>query len=505
MATGSRRFGWAMVLGVAGAVALIGVGWRLPTYVSELTYAAEAGRAQAARAALAGNDNLSQAFKYVAKALRPSVVSIHSVIRIEPEQGQRRRDLDVPDDARRFFGDDFFDRFFDTPGPRGGFEQQGLGSGVVVSEDGYVVTNNHVVRGATELKVTFSDGRTLEAKTIGTDAKTDLAVLKVDATSLTPATFGDSETAEVGEWVLAIGTPFELQHTVTAGIISAKGRAGVGLTDYEDFLQTDAAINPGNSGGPLVNLRGEVIGINTAIASRTGGNLGVGFAIPSNMVKTVMDAIVRDGRVHRGQLGAMIQDMNEDLARSFNFDSTEGVLVGDVVKDGAADKAGIRNGDIITRFDGKPMTSANQLRNTVAATPPGKEVEIELYRDGAPTTVRARVGELSDQQELAAGRGGAEPSEALGMVVETLTPDLAQQLGYTDEIRGVVVTRVQPGSLASRLGLARGDVILSAGNSPLTTVAQFRAAVNEETLKNGVRLQIMRDGARRFLFLKTGR
>ncbi|NIP86722.1 MAG: trypsin-like serine protease, partial [Planctomycetales bacterium] len=329
----------------------------LPTIVARLSYAAEAGRAQAAQQQLGVANDLSTAFRYTAKALRPSVVSISSVKKVEPQAAQRRAaPPNVPEEFRGFFDDDLFERFFEQI-PRRGFVQRGLGSGVIISEDGYILTNNHVVRDADEVTVTLSENQDFAARTIGTDAETDLAVLKINASGLVAARLGDSDAIEVGDWVLAIGSPMGLDQTVTAGIISAKGRSNVGITQFENFIQTDAAINPGNSGGPLVNLRGEVVGINTAIASRTGGNLGIGFAIPSNMALQIKDAILRDGKVERGWLGAAIQDLTPELADSFGFGSLDGVLVGDVVANGPAAKAGLASGDIVVTLNNQPMKS----------------------------------------------------------------------------------------------------------------------------------------------------
>ena len=289
-----------------------------PNVVSQATYAIERGQAEASHSQLAAASDLSQAFRHVARLLRPSVVSVSSVKRVQVNQPQVRPfNSDVPDELRRFFGgDDFFDRFFfeAPPAPRG-FEQHGLGTGVIVRDDGYILTNNHVVQGADEVKVTLSDERQFTAEVVGTDKATDLAVLKIEADGLYAAQLGDSNELAVGEWVLAVGSPFGLEQTVTAGIVSAVGRANVGITDYEDFIQTDAAINPGNSGGPLVDLRGEVIGINTAIASRNGGYQGIGFAIPSSMARQVMESIIEDGQVSRGYLGALIQDLKSRPGR----------------------------------------------------------------------------------------------------------------------------------------------------------------------------------------------
>jgi serine protease Do len=411
---------------------------------------------------------------------------------------------ELPPELRRFFGEDeFFDRFFNFPWPPEQFEQQGLGSGVIVSEDGYIVTNYHVVAGADEVKVHLSDKRALTAKIVGTDRPTDLAVLKVEARDLHPARLGDSSKMQVGDWVLAIGSPFGLEQTVTAGIVSAVGRANVGITDYEDFLQTDAAINPGNSGGPLVNLRGEVIGINTAIASRSGGYQGVGFAIPSNIVKFVFDSIVNRGGVNRGYLGAMIQDLTPELAESFGYKSTEGVLIGDVVPDGPAAKAGLRSGDIVTSFQGKKVTNAAELRLAVAGTAPGTRVKLEVVRNGERQTVEVTVGKL-DERQLASGRGDSDSTDELGITVEDVTAELANRFGLSANESGVVVTHVEPGSLAARVGIRAGDLIVAVGNKTVRDLKDYRDAMKNVDLKRGVRLQVMREGTRRFVFIRTG-
>jgi serine protease Do len=478
-----------------------------PQIVSQATYAIERGQAEAAQQQLASANDLSQAFQHVARALRPSVVSVSSVKRVQVRQPQARRfDSQMPEEFRRFFGDDeFFDRFFfDIPSVPRGFEQHGLGTGVVVSSDGYILTNSHVVQAADEVTITTSDKRQLRAKIVGIDEATDVAVLKVEAGDLRPATLGDSSSLQVGEWALAIGSPFGLEQTVTAGIISAVGRANVGITDYEDFIQTDAAINPGNSGGPLVNLRGEVIGINTAIASRSGGYQGIGFAIPSNMARHVMDSIIEHGSVTRGYLGALIQDLSDDLAQSFNFDSKDGVLIGDVVDDGPAANAGLREGDIVTRFDGKEVTSSSQLRNAVAATNPETKVPIEYYRDGKAKTVTVTVGKLDARQASLAQRGSGESSnEELGMTVQDLTPELARQLNIDRETEGVVVTDVQPGGLAVRGGIRPGDFIVAIGGRSIQSAGDFRDALRDSDPETGIRMQVERDGARRFVFLRS--
>jgi serine protease Do len=449
----------------------------------------------------------SEAFRAVAKTLQPSVVSIDSVRHAKPvDLRGNRPEMDLPPEFERFFGDDLLKRFKDFEPPQGGREQRGLGSGVIVSSDGYIVTNNHVVRNADELSVNLADGRKLDAKVIGTDSATDLAVLKVEATGLPSAKLGNSDSMEVGDWVVALGTPFGLEQTVTAGIISAKGRSSVGITDYEDFLQTDAAINPGNSGGPLANMNGEVVGINTAIASRTGAYNGIGFAIPSKMVKQVMHSIMENGHVERGWLGAAIQDLNEDLAKSFGFDSTDGVLVGDVVKDSPAEKAGLKAGDIVLTFNGKAMHDANELRHAVAATAPHSEAKMVVFRDGARETLTVTVGLLKDGA-VASLRPGSRSGESdtaseLGMSVKTLTGELASQLGYDESQTGVVVTEVQPGSLAAGAGLHEKDVVVAIGGTEINNTADFNKAVKASDTAKGLRLRVKREGVSLFLFLR---
>jgi serine protease Do len=289
---------------------------------------------------------------------------------------------------------------------------------------------------------------------------------------------------------------------VTAGIISATGRANVGITDYEDFIQTDAAINPGNSGGPLVNLRGEVVGINTAIASRSGGYMGVGFAIPSEMAGHVMHSIIDKGFVTRGYLGAMIRDLSEDLAKSFKFESTNGVLINDVMADSPAAKAGLKSGDIVTKFNGQAVETANELRNAVAATAPDDEVSLEIFRDGERKTINVNVGQL-DEDKVAAAVGGRDSASDLGMTVEIITPQIASQLGLENRAKGVAVTKVDPTSMAARVGIARGDTVVTVGDEEISDVKQFREAMSEQSFEDGIRLQVMRDGIKRFVFVRS--
>jgi serine protease Do len=296
-----------------------------------------------------------------------------------------------------------------------------------------------------------------------------------------------------------MGNPFGLSQTVTAGIVSATGRANVGIAEYEDFIQTDAAINPGNSGGPLVSLDGRVVGINTAIATRSGGYQGVGFAIPVNMVKQVMDAIVEDGKVVRGWLGASIQNLTQDLADSFGFEGTDGVLIGDVVSDGPGDKGGLEAGDIVVRFAGKSVDDMNQLRNRVAATKPGKKVEVEVFRDGKRKKLDIEIGELESQAFFARGLAGPED---LGMQLQNITPDLAARLRLQADEQGVVVTQVEPASVAEKSGIRPGDIVIAVGSDRVTSLSEFREALAKHDLEKGVRLRLKTEGMQRFVFLK---
>jgi serine protease Do len=498
---------WFVLIGIVGGA--IGASLAIVRYESEAgrSYAADSQTAVAARRQLAETsargDALSADFRTVAEAIRPSVVSISTVQRVQPRIQDRSRP-DIPEEFRRFFDDDLFGPF-EFRVPQEGLEREGLGSGVIISSDGYVLTNNHVVRDADEVSVTLSDGRTVSAEVVGTDAKTDVAVLKIDSDSLVPAPLGDSDAAEVGDWVLAIGSPFGLDQTVTAGIISAKARQ-MGIADYEDFIQTDAAINPGNSGGPLVNMRGQIIGINTAIASRTGAYNGVGFAIPSNLATSIKDAIIQHGRVQRGRLGALIQDLNEDLANSFSFDSTDGVLVGDVLDDSPAQRAGLQAGDIVVEFNGQRVENANELRMAVAATPPGTSSQLVIFRDGRRRTLQVVTDELTDETSRVEQQAEPESSSFnLGVSVQSMTPDLAEQLGYNRNQQGAVVTAVESGSIAARAGLRVRDVIVGVDSTVVGSVRDFRAAIEQADMSRGIRLQVMTDGARRFVFLKEGR
>ena len=370
------------------------------------------------REALKYAHDLSLAFQQATKTIAPAVVNIVSTQRVEVPQRRRSR-LRTPRGFEDFFGgDDFFERFFGPQDRSRRFrEWRGQGSGLIVRPDGYIITNNHVVAEADEIQVKLANGREYEAEVVGTDEETDLAVIRIDATDLVPAVFGDSDAIQVGQWVLAVGNPFGYDHTVTAGIVSAKGRSGLGVAIYENFIQTDAAINPGNSGGPLVNLRGEVIGINTAITTRTGGSMGIGFAIPSNMARSVMDSILDSGQVVRGWLGVQMAELTHDGADSAGFKGTTGVVIDQVMPDSPAEKAGLEKDDIITEFDGKSIGNMNELRNAVAQTAPETTVELTLFRQGKQRTVRVTLGDLAK-----AGGHTWESFDQLGVTVYTLTP-----------------------------------------------------------------------------------
>ena len=503
MSVVKRRSFSALVLVCIGALVVAGL-YALPSTLTQLTYAVERGKAYAAQDQLKVATDLSTSFKQVAKALRPSVVSISSTKRLQPmASGRGGGSQQIPDELRKFFGGSPFGEFgFQMPSRPEGMVQHGLGSGVIVSADGYILTNNHVVDGADDLTVHLSDEREFKAKVVGTDKATDLAVIKINATKLVPARLGDSSAMEVGDWVLAIGSPFGLDQTVTAGIVSAVGRGNVGLADYENFIQTDAAINPGNSGGPLVDLKGEVVGINTAIASRSGGNMGIGFAIPSNMAQSVMTSLIENGRVNRGYLGAIIQDLTPEMSASFKFKGTDGVLIGDVDPTGPAGKAGLKPGDIVVQYNGKPVKTMRELRQSVAATKAGTKVNVEVFRNGHSQTLKVTISPRKD--EVASfGSSSAGATTQLGLTVKTLTPELGAELGYAEDVKGVVVTEVEPGGAASQIGLQPGDVVLSVNGTSTLTAPAFATAVKKVDPSTGVRLQVMRDGVKRFVLLRV--
>ncbi|MBI3951038.1 MAG: DegQ family serine endoprotease [Acidobacteria bacterium] len=396
-----------------------------------------------------------------------------------------------------FFDDPFFRRFFGNEFgrqfniPREQWEQS-LGSGVIVSPEGYILTNNHVVDGATDIKVFMADKRELKARIVGTDPKTDIAVLKVEERNLPTLTLGDSSTVQVGDVVLAIGNPFGIGQTVTMGIVSATGRGNLGIEDYEDFIQTDAAINPGNSGGALIDTRGQLIGINTAILSNGAqGNQGIGFAVPINMARQVMEQILKNGKVTRGWLGVLIQPVTPAVAKAFGLSEPRGALVGDVTADSPAARSGILKGDVILELNGQRINESRELQLRIAQTAPGTTARLKIFRNGREQEISVTLGELPTEQAHASqdSEGG---STLEGLSVDELTPQIARQLGLSPQTRGVVVVEVQPGGAAADAGLQRGDVIEEVNRKPVTSVSEFERAIGQAG-NDSVLLLINRD------------
>jgi serine protease Do/serine protease DegQ len=373
------------------------------------------------------------------------------------------------------FDDPFFRRFFGDPGQLPPQNRRSLGSGVIVDAgEGYILTNHHVVNGADEINVTLHDGSSLAAKILGSDPEVDLAIIEVDpdAQNLHGIQIGNSEELRVGDYVVAIGNPFGLGQTVTSGIVSALGRTGLGLEGYEDFIQTDASINPGNSGGALVDLRGNLVGVNTAIVGPSGGNVGIGFAIPMNMAREVMDQLIEFGEVKRGQLGIYIQDLSPDLARAMDLDIVEGVLVTQVIQGSPADRAGIGNGDVVLAVDGRPVKTGAELRNRIGLMRVGTKVELTVVQDGKEKTIRATI----EGRELQGASASAEVDDRLrGADFGPIQPSHP----LADEIQGIEVLRVEPGSLAARNGLQRGDVITEVNRRPVRDLEEMRAALGD--------------------------
>jgi serine protease Do len=449
----------------------------------------------------------SKAFAEVARKVSPSVV----LIQVEREtEAAQISPFGFPfDNGERWpFGDDLFKRFFgdrfpdiprfNAPEKQPGKQRfvAGQGSGFVFSSNNkllgnktYILTNNHVVEGNGKISVQFLDGREFDAKIKGTDPKSDIAVIEIEASGLPAVTLGDYSQLEVGEWVVAIGNPFGLSHTLTVGVVSAKGRTSLGINDYEDFIQTDAAINPGNSGGPLVNLDGEVVGMNTAIFSRSGGYMGIGFAIPINLVERIANQLIEKGEVVRGYLGIMIQPLTSDLAKSFDLKNDKGILIAQVTKSSPAEKAGLKAGDVIVSYQGRPVSDTGDFRNQVALAQPGSNVTFEIIRDGKQRSVTVKIDKLSDNK--LAAQESSQASDKLGLTVQTITDDLGRQFGVKPG-QGVIVTGVAPGSVATMAGISRGSVILEVNRKAVNTAAEFNEAVKSSA--NNKVLLLVRDG-----------
>ncbi len=486
-----------------GVVAAIAAGvvtmaaWRAPlasTYLWAATPAPTVASAPAAvPAAVAG-----ASYAPVVERVMPAVVTI----RVEKRATMVPTDQQIPDDLfRRFFGEQAPQQRRGQRIPRG--VERGLGSGVIVSQDGYILTNNHVVDSADTVKVDLPDTRSFTAKVVGTDPATDLAVVKIDAKSLPTLEIGDSDAVKVGDVVLAVGNPLGIGETVTSGIISAKGRQTPDGSDgYQDFLQTDAAINHGNSGGALVNAGGQLIGINSQILSPSDGNIGLGFAIPSNMAKHVMDQLISNGAVRRAKLGIRVQFITADLANSLGLSSSKGALVSGVDAGSPGEKAGLKQGDVITAYNGRPVADNNQLRNAVAATTPGTTVPVEVLRDGQKHTLQATVGELDAKRADASTPAAQRGEGKFGMSVQPLTPDLAEEAGVPRGTQGVLVADVDPSGLAAESQIQPGDVIEKVDGRAVKSGEDLKAALDRTDGKPSL-LLVHRKDATIFLTLRA--
>ena len=437
----------------------------------------------------------SKAFSEIASSLSPSVVNISTTKVMKRELAPLLEDP----------FSEFFSPFRDFKMPKK-WKEQSLGSGVIVSSDGYIITNNHVIEQADEIRVTLFDKRSFKAKVIGADNKTDVAVVKIDADNLFAVQWGDSDKLQVGEFVLAIGNPYGLSHTITMGIISAVGRANVGIADYEDFIQTDAAINPGNSGGPLVNTKGEVIGINTAIFSKSGGYQGIGFAVPSNMARLVMNQLIQKGKVTRGWLGVTIQEITPELSQKFGLKTAKGALVGDVAKGSPAEKSGLRRGDIILEFNGKKVDDVGNLRNMVAQSKVGAQIPLTIMRSGREYAINVITSELPKEVSEAAP-GNAPEENALeglsGLNVIELTREISRQLGLTRDEKGVVVVKVDPGSSVEDAGLRKGDVIQEIDRKKVARIEDYTKIAATVRSGDTVLMFINRGGKKFYVTIKA--
>ena len=464
-----------ILIALAMAVAMLGAGYGVSTAIKNSDASVSTG------AVISETPMVPANFSDLAEKVRPGVVNIQVVKKVK-NIGFRNFPGN-PFGGQNPFGD-FFSPF-SQGNPPGGFEQKGVGSGFIMSREGYILTNNHVVEEADQIKVKLSNGKEYEGKVIGRDPKTDLALVKIEgAPDLQSLSLGNSEDLKVGSWVVAVGSPFGLEQTVTAGIVSAKGRV-IGSGPYDNFIQTDASINPGNSGGPLVNLKGEVVGINTAIIAE---GQGIGFAIPINMAQEVASQLQNQGHVTRGWLGVNIQEVTPELAKSFGLMDNKGALVSQVVPNSPAEKAGIEQGDVILQFDGKDVSDSKELPRIVASTPVGKSVMVKIARDGKVTDRQVKLGEMEEKAEVA-----KTPSthRRLGIAVQNLTSEIAKGLGLKKET-GVVVTQVEPGSPASDAGIQTGDVIREVNRKPVKDVEDFVQKIEKVKDQDSVLLFVQR-------------
>jgi serine protease Do len=479
----SARFGW-----LAGAVGAGVLSFSILSLNDDSVAQPAAPRAPA---------TVGVSFADVIESVSPAVVNI-AVMKMD-SAAPTAFEFQGPRSPRgqQQFPFEFFERFFEgdprMPGPQR--RTEGQGSGFLIDAGGYIVTNNHVAGDAQEITVTLQDGRKFDAKLIGSDPKTDLALIKVEASGLPYVAFGDSDKARVGDWVVAIGNPFGLGGTATAGIVSARGR-DIGSGQYDDYLQLDAPINFGNSGGPVFNTAGEVVGVNTAIFSPNGGNVGIGFAIPANQAQEIIVDLREDGSVERGWLGVQIQDLDEELARSLRVDGSKGALVADVVEDGPAARAGVQAGDVITRFDGNEIDSARALTRVVASATPQESSKLTVWRDGRSRELNVELGEAQNDAVAALTPGGraGQSSTALGLTLRPLTDGDRQVLGLSSDVDGAVVAAVQPGSSAAEKGLRPGDVITRVNQQPVDDVGDAVAALNAARERNETALLLVRRG-----------
>jgi serine protease Do len=438
--------------------------------------------------------SFTNGFSSVLKPALPAVVNIHTSKVVKQKQGANPFGNDPF--FRQFFGDQFGQA---QPRPE---REQSLGSGVILTPDGTILTNNHVIDGASDIKVQLSDKREFQAKLVGTDPKTDVAVLKISASGLPTLPLGDSTTLHVGDLVFAIGDPFGIGETATMGIVSATGRGGLGIENYEDFIQTDASINPGNSGGAMIDLHGNLVGINTAILTGGGGgNQGVGFAIPISLAKNVMDQIMTHGKVVRGYLGVYIQDVDPRIAKAFGLEQAGGALVGDVSPDTPAARAGLKKGDVILKLNGEPVDSRNRLTLRVSQTPPGTPVSLTIWRDGKSQDVKITLGELPEKSAKEEGEEAKGNTALEGVNVENVTSDIAQQLNLPTGTQGVVVTDVDPSSPAATTGLSRGDVIQEVNHKPVHNVEEYNQAISSSG-KKPVLLLVNHGGRTNFIVVE---
>ncbi len=444
-------------------------------------------------------DRSAKAFASVVKKAGPAVVHVRVEKSVTRRSGQ---------DPFGFFNDPFFERFFgpqfkhprQEEQPRE-FKQQGAGSGFVISSDGYILTNNHVVGEADTINVRLADEREFKAEVVGTDPQSDVALIKIEGKNLPFLPLGDSEKLEVGEWVIAIGSPFELSQTVTVGVVSAKGRSRIGINDYENFIQTDAAINPGNSGGPLLNIYGEVIGMNTAIFSRSGGYMGIGFAIPINMAKAIKEQLREHGKVTRGWLGVVIQDVDDDLAKSFDLESAQGVLISEVSEDSPAEKAGIKQGDVIIQLNGKQINDVAALRNKIALTSPGTEITAKIIRDGKKKEIKIAIGEQPSDFGRK-GPAGDTTLQEMGLTLQDLTEELSGQFGYSED-QGVLIADVDPDSPAARAGLKAGQLIEEVNKKRVQNLKQLKKVLEAATNKQQVLLRVKAGDYSQYIVLRV--